>query len=205
MFDLIDEATIKKNHSNIPDLESTLLSCLNKSIKGQEARRNSVATRSLKSNGCQEWSTRNVTRTLSKSGGNKMRSTEILSEPMDGRKNIADTCTTSRRSTSESNITLACNDEDRQAGPMKARKDFRPTTKMLASLRQEQGRQNSFIPKIERMRQRPFDEAMQAKLEWMTQNWSFFFLATFLLIIIFTDHQWQDHQWQGHEWRDHKW
>ena len=37
-----------------------------------------------------------------------------------------------------------CNDKDRQAGPMKARKDFKPTTKILASLRQEQGRQNSF-------------------------------------------------------------
>ena len=33
---------------------STLLSCSNKSIKGQEAWRNSVATRSLESNGCQK-------------------------------------------------------------------------------------------------------------------------------------------------------
>ena len=45
----------------------------------------------------------------------------------------------------ESTITLACNDEDRPAGPMKARQHFRPTTKILASRRQEQGRQNSFI------------------------------------------------------------
>ena len=57
----------------------------------------------------------------------------------------------------ESTITLACNDEDRQAEPMKARKDFRLTTKILASLRQEQGRQNSFIPKNGRTRPRPFD------------------------------------------------
>ena len=101
---------------------------------------------------------RNMTRILSQSGGHRMRSTEILSEPTDGRKNIADTWTASRRSTSltphpgirgryESTSTLACNDEDRQAGPMKARRDFRPTTKILASLRQEVGRQKSFIPK----------------------------------------------------------
>ena len=48
-----------------------------------------------------------------------------------------------------STITLACNDEDRQAAPMKARRDFKSTTKILASLRQERGRQNSFIPKNE--------------------------------------------------------
>ena len=42
-------------------------------------------------------------------------------------------------------MTLACNDGDRQSGPMKARRDFRPTTKFLASLRQEQGRQTSFF------------------------------------------------------------
>ena len=64
---------------------------------------------------------------------------------------------------------MACNDEDHQAGPMKAGKDFRPK-KILASLRQEQGRKNSCIPKNERMRQRPFDEALRAEFEWMSQN-----------------------------------
>ena len=34
----------------------------------------------------------------------------------------------------ESTFTLVCNDEDRQAGPMKAREDFKPTSKILASL-----------------------------------------------------------------------
>ena len=55
---------------------------------------------------------------------------------------------------------------------MKARNDFRPTAKILASLRQEQGRQNSFIPKNERMRPRPFDEALRAELEWTNQDWN---------------------------------
>ena len=70
----------------------------------------------------------------------------------------------------ESTITFVCNDEDRQAGPMEARGDFKPTTKFLASLRQEQGRHNSFLPKNERMRQRPFDEALRAELQWVSQH-----------------------------------
>ena len=43
---------------------------------------------------------RKTTRLLSQSDGNRMSSTEIRSWPMDGQKNIADTWTTSRRSTS---------------------------------------------------------------------------------------------------------
>ena len=56
--------------------------------------------------------------------------------------------------------------EDRQAGPMKARKDFRPTAKILASLRQERG----LVSRI------GMDES---KLENL-------FLATFFLSIILT-------------------
>ena len=58
----------------------------------------------------------------------------------------------------ENTITLVCSDEDRQAGPMTIRKDSKPTTKILASLRQEQGRQNSFIPKT---RQQGKDHSME--------------------------------------------
>ena len=70
----------------------------------------------------------------------------------------------------ESTITPVCNDHDRQAGPTRARKDFRPTTKILTSLRQEQGRHNFFVPMNERVRQRPFDDALRAELEWMSQQ-----------------------------------
>ena len=105
---------------------------------------------------------------------------------MDGQKKKADTWFTSRRSTSptphpgtqrhryESTITLVCNDDDRQAGPMRGRTVFQPTTRILTGLRQEQGRQNSFIPKNERVRQRPFDEALRADLEWQSQLWKTF-------------------------------
>ena len=91
----------------------------------------------------------NMIGTLSQSGGNRTRSTEILIEPMDGQKNIADTLTTSRRSTS-----LFTDPGIRGTGTkapsrwratmrivkldqLKARKGFKPTTTILASLRQE--------------------------------------------------------------------
>ena len=100
-----------------------------------------------------------------------------LSQPMDGRKNIADTWTTSRRSTSptphpwhqrhrsESTITLACNDEDLQAGPMKATRDFKTITKILTSLRQEK-RSTEFLysEEPESKRQRPFDETFASRI-----------------------------------------
>ena len=59
----------------------------------------------------------------------------------------------------------------RQAGPMRARKDFKSTSQTLTSLRQEQGRQNLSSPENERARERPFDEALRADLEWQRQYW----------------------------------
>ena len=115
-----------------------------------------------------------------------MKSIEILGNPTVGQKNIADTWTTStigishtapwhHRHRYESAITLVRNDDDdREAGPTRARRDFEPTTKINTSLRQEQGRQNSSIPKNERMRQRTFDEEFRAELEWMSQDWKTF-------------------------------
>ena len=75
-------------------------------------------------------------------------------------------------------IMLVCNDDIRQAGPMRARKDSKPTTKFLTRPRQELGRLNSYIPKNERVRQRPFDEALRADLEWQSQNWNTHWLQT---------------------------
>ena len=68
--------------------------------------------------------------------------------------------------------------DDRQAGLMRARKKSKSTTQPLTSLRQEQGRQNSFFPKNERVRQRPFDEALRADLEWHSQNWKTYWSQT---------------------------
>ena len=79
----------------------------------------------------------------------------------------------------QSTITLVCNDDDRQAGPMRARKDFQFVTKILTRLRQERGRQDSFIPKNERVRQRLFDEALRAELEWQSQHWKTYWSQPF--------------------------
>ena len=144
-----------------------------------------------------------------------MKSIEILSKPTDGQKNIADTWTTSRRSTSltphlgirgtgtRAPSLLVCNDKDLQAGPMKARREFKPTTKILASLRREQGRQNSLIPKNERRRQRPFDEALRAELVWMSQNWRTYFSQTFSSSS--SSQNWcQNERRQDIQWREHQ-
>ena len=83
---------------------------------------------------------------------------------------ISHVATWEQRHRYESTITVARTTQDRQDGPMNTRKDFKPTTQVLASLRQEQGRQNSPTPKNARTRQRPFDEELQAKLECKTLN-----------------------------------
>ena len=116
----------------------------------------------------------------------------------------------------ESTITLVCNDEDRETGPVNARKHFKPTTQVLASLRQEQ-KEN------ERTRQRPFDEELQAKLEWMSQHWRTYFTqssSSSSSSQIWWQHEqehqdsqlrrhqdthWRDDQWQDHQWQDHQW
>ena len=157
-----------------------------------------------------------------------MKSIEILSKPTDGQKNIADTWTYlttieisytapwHQRHHYESTITLVCNDDDRQAAPTRARNDFKPTTKTLTCLRQEQGRQNSFIPKNERVRERPFDEALRAELEWISQIWKTYWSQPSSSTSPsqnwwqheHQDSQWREHQdtqWRNHQRRDHKW
>ena len=81
---------------------------------------------------------------------------------------------------------------------------------------------NSFIPKNETTRQRPFDEELQAKLEWLNQNLRPYFSQTSSSSSSsqnwwqhehhqdsqwreYQDTRWQGHQWQDHRWRDHKW
>ena len=116
----------------------------------------------------------------------------------------------------ESTITLAMTTEDRQCGPMHRRSDYKPTD--LTSLRQEQVRQNSYIPKNERTRQRPFDEQLQAKFEWLSQDWRTYFVQSSSSSSSSQnwwqhEHEHQDSQWHGHQnnqqrdhqWQDHDW
>ena len=81
-----------------------------------------------------------------------------------------------QRNRYENTILLVSND-DKQAGLMRAREDFKSTTHNLAVLQREQGRQNAYTPKNERARQRPFDEASRADLS---------VVANFLFIIFTT-------------------
>ena len=119
----------------------------------------------------------NTIRAPLQSGGKRVESIEILRKPMDGQKilpkyldylatiDISYTVPWHHRHRYESTITLVCHDDDREAGPIIARRDSESTTKILTSLRQEQGRQNYSIPKNERMWQRPFDEEFRPELE----------------------------------------
>ena len=85
----------------------------------------------------------------------------------------------------ECTITLVCNDEDRQAGPMKARKDFKPTTKILASLRQEQGRQ--FFQSKERENEtKTIRWCIASRIRMDESKLEYLFLATFFLFNILT-------------------
>ena len=123
------------------------------------------------------------------------------------------TATWKQRHRYESTITLAMTTKDRQCGP----------TDALIGLQQEQGRQNSYTPKNERSEQRPFDEELQAKLEWLSQNWMTHFAQSSSSSSSsqnwwqhehehqdsqWHEHQntqWRDHQWQDHQWEDHDW
>ena len=125
-----------------------------------------------------------VTILLCSDGRMTKKKRESQKKFMDGQKIIADTCldylttidiscsaTWHQRNKYEDTILLESNNDDKQAGPMRARTDFKSTTQHLTVLRQEQGRQNVGIPKNERARQRPFDEALRANLGWHSPNW----------------------------------
>ena len=90
-----------------------------------------------------------------------------------------------RRYRYKSTISQAMATKDRQCGAMNRRSDYKPTTDALIGLRQEQGRQHFYIQKNERSRERPFDQELQAKLQWLSQKLDDSFRAMFFLLIIF--------------------
>ena len=69
---------------------------------------------------------------------------------------------------------------------MRARKDLKPISRILTSLRQEQGRENSFIPKNERVRQVPIDEALRAIFGMTESKLENLLVATFFITIFTT-------------------
>ena len=100
---------------------------------------------------------RGAGRTQLKSVGTRIKSTEILSKLMDARRILPilglphdDRHLLHRTLASQTRVRnttmLVCNDDDRQAGPMRARRDLESTTQPITVLRQEQGRQNVYFP-----------------------------------------------------------
>ena len=66
------------------------------------------------------------------------------------------------------------------------------------------------------MRQRPFDEALRAELEWQSQIWKTYFWQPSCSTSSshkwwqheHQDSQWREHQdtqWRDHQWQDHQW
>ena len=50
---------------------------------------------------------------------------------------------------------MKCSDPDLQLGPMKDSDDYQATTRLLVNIRREQGRANTYIPKMQRTRRIP--------------------------------------------------
>ena len=107
----------------------------------------------------------------------KMNNTESHSWISGGLRHTECIWTTSRRSTSpttpyhqrnryDTTITVGSSSPNHQSGPMWQREDYRVTTKGLVNLLAEQGRNQTFIPKLLRTRQRSTsDPDLQRNLE----------------------------------------
>ena len=115
-----------------------------------------MAKRSLESEGRHTRSDQKWQGLLSQSGGNRMSSTENRRWPTDGPRSTANIWITSRRlvwttrprGDKDTDTKVLWIVKDRQCGPTSRRGDYKPTTNALIGLRQEQGRQNSYIPKM---------------------------------------------------------
>ena len=202
----------KKDQSKIPSFDCTLLSCSNKSIRG-------------KKHGETQWQqdhgkVTNAKRRAKRHGKDTItiwwqqeRSTEILSEPMDGRKNIADTWTTSRRSTS-----LTPHPGIRSTGT-RAPTRWQATMRIvkLDQWKQEEisdplrkfsqisdKNKDDRIPLFRRTRarQRLLDEELRAELERICQNWRTYFSQP--SSSSWSSQNWWQHEHQDSQWREHQ-
>ena len=123
-----DEATTPR----IPGYHSSLLPCTSDLLKRQEAWRSSWQRDHWKAMYAKSGAKKHEKDTITANGW-----TEEYCRYLDYLTTIDISYTASwhQRHIYESTMTLACNDEDLQAGPMKATGDFKPTTKILTSLR----------------------------------------------------------------------
>ena len=184
----------KKDHRKTPSFDSAFLCCSNKSIKEQEAWWNSVATRPLESNGCQKRSKETWQGHFHNQMATRWEVQIFHSEPMDGRKNIADTWISPttidishtapwhQRHRYESTIALGTMS---QAGPMKARKDFQ-THYENSRKSSTRTRTTEFLYSQERV----------------SQNWRTHFSQ--LSPSSSSSQTWWQHELQDTQWREHQ-
>ena len=187
-----------------------------------------MATRPLESNGCQKRSKETWQGHYHNLVATGWESTELLSEPIDGRKNIAETWTTSRRSTS-----LISHPGIRGIGT-RAPSRWYATGRIVKLVQWKQEKIPDLLRKFSQvfdknkddrillfrrtreLRQRPFNEALRAELEWMSQNWRTYVSqpsSSSSSSQNWSQHEhqdarWSEHQdsqWQDHQWQDHQW
>ena len=102
----------------------------------------------------------------------------------------------------ENTIMLVCNDDDRQVGPMRTRKDFQIHHANSHKFSTRTRTTEFLFSKNEIVRQRPFDEALRADLEWHNPNWKTYWSQTSSSS---SSQQWWQHEHQDTQWRDQNW
>ena len=106
----------------------------------------------------------------------------------------------------ENTITMKSGDPDLQAIPLAKREDLKRTTKMLYSLRKEQGKVNSFIPQEKRTGQRDeLDPTLQERLERLSRHRreAFSTIST-SSTSTWTQNWWSNDKWHAERWKEHQ-
>ena len=102
----------------------------------------------------------------------------------------------------ENTITMKSGDPDLQACPAAKREDRKRTTKMLFSLRKEQGKVNSFIPQENRTGQRDeLDQTLQERLGWFGRHRR----EAFSTISTSSTPAWTQNWWSDDKWYEERW
>ena len=131
-----------------------------------------MAKRPLESTRCSKRTKKRTITILSCSDGRMTQRIEILRKLMDGQRYDISCCATwHQRNQCENTILLYPMVMISKLDRCERAEFFKSTTQNLTVLRQEQGRQKVYILKNKRARQRPFDEALRADLEWHSQHW----------------------------------
>ena len=169
-----------QNQSKISSFDSSVLCCESESLTGQKARITIDAKRGAKK--------QNYATTLERWQGDqiyrdsqlKIKWTEVCDRYLDyfTTIDISHEPPHHQRHRNENTLTMSCNDPNLQSGHMKNRGSYWAATRALRTLKEEQGRTNSFIRRKERVRQRNLDPKVQEYWIWLSENWRTHFATT---------------------------